>query len=1090
MSGIRERIEIWFESFGRLVYRRRVWALLIMLVLVGALAYKIPQIKFDTSTEGFFHETDPAMVTYNDFRRQFGRDELIIIAIKPPEVFSLEFLNKLKAFHQELEERVPHVEEITSLLNARNTRGEGDRLIVGDFLEDWPQSEEDLAVLKERALANHLYINRLISEEADFTTVVIRTDTYSSLGREEDPLAGFEEPAGTGPPEDGELPPFLSDQENSEVINAVRQVISEFETDDFQIYLAGTPVMTDTLKRSMVKDIKRFVKLVLLVIAVFLLIMFRRLTGVLLPLLIVAMALISTLGLMSWLGAVIKLPTAILPSFLMAVGVGAAVHVLSMFYQELEKTGDRQEAISQALGHSGLAIVMTSLTTAAGLASFAHAKLAPIAELGQYASVGIMLCLVYTIVLLPCLLSLIPVKPRGQGKTRTGSSLMDRFLTGVAELAVRRYRLITFFTVAVISVCLLGAFKLHFTHNLLIWFPDEIGLRQDTETIDHNLRGSVTLEVVIDTGRENGLYDAELLKTMDALASELEKYREGDIFVGKATSVADMLKEIHKALNENRPEFYAIPDNQALIPQEFLLFENSGSDDLEDVVDSQFSQARFTIKAPWRDAVKYWPFMQRVAGKFEEAFEGRAKITLTGMMSLLARTVYAAIHSAAQSYVIAGAVITLMMILLIGSVRLGLLSMVPNLLPIVLTMGLMGWLNFPLDMFTMLIGSIAIGLAVDDTVHFMHNFRRYHNETGDVGESVRLTLNTTGRAMLVTSIVLSLGIFRLLFRVHEKPFLLRAPDGGDHHNGPGRGFFDVPRPDDFVLPPKSGEMRRYEMMKVKMLSKIRFSRAAGLAVVLLAAALVFGPVPARADDAKAREIMLKVDAREDGDNSTADMQMILIDKSNRERVRTIKSFSKDKGQDTWRLMFFLEPADVKDTAFLTYDYDDPNKDDDQWMYLPALKKTKRIASSDKSSPFMGSDFSYADMTKRSVDNYNYKLLKEDEVRGQKVWVIEAEPKTKRIVDQYGYDKSVLFVRQDNYVVVRGVNWVNEGGKLKYMDAKQIEQIDGIWVVTEMLMTTKKSKQTLHSTVIKMNNVKFNQDLSEDLFTVRRMEKGL
>ena len=240
----------------------------------------------------------------------------------------------------------------------------------------------------------------------------------------------------------------------------------------------------------------------------------------------------------------------------------------------------------------------------------------------------------------------------------------------------------------------------------------------------------------------------------------------------------------------------------------------------------------------------------------------------------------------------------------------------------------------------------------------------------------------------------------------------------------------------------------------------------------------------------AREIMQRVEDRDDGDNGTQDMEMILIDKNGNQRIRNIHVFNKDKGEDTLQLMFFVTPADVKDTGFLTYDYDGVDKDDDQWLYLPALKKTKRIASSDKSGSFMGSDFNFSDMTDRELDNYDYTLMKETEVNGVKVWQIEGIPRTKEEIDETGYKKSIVFVRQDNYVVIRGVSWVNKGGKLKYFDVKKLELIDGIWVATEMTMTTKKSKKTLHKTVLRSHNVKFNQDLDEDLFTIRRLEKGL
>ena len=239
-----------------------------------------------------------------------------------------------------------------------------------------------------------------------------------------------------------------------------------------------------------------------------------------------------------------------------------------------------------------------------------------------------------------------------------------------------------------------------------------------------------------------------------------------------------------------------------------------------------------------------------------------------------------------------------------------------------------------------------------------------------------------------------------------------------------------------------------------------------------------------------REIMEMVDARDDGDNMTMNTEMILIDKNGHQRVRQIKAFMKDRGKDTLRMQFFLAPAEVKDTAFLTYDYYSGEKDDDQWLYLPELHKTKRIASSDKSSSFMGSDFSYADMTRQVLDEWQYTLLKESEVHGDKVWLVEALPANKAVEDRYGYSKSVLFVRQDIHMVIRAVHWVKEGSKIKYMEIKNLDRIDGIWVATETHMKTTKNKNTLHKTVLHWRDIKFNQDLKEGFFSVRQIEKGL
>ena len=757
MSDIRDRIERRFEHLAGFLCRRRWWVVAVALMTAAGLASGMARLTIDTSNEGFLHPDDPILVQYDAFKDMFGREDMILVAIEPRDLFTLESLGRIKSLHDDLADNVPHLNDLTSLANARSTHGEGDRLVVDDLMAQWPESPEDLAALKARVMANPLYRDRLVSGDARLTTMVIELDAFSGAGASVDVMSGFDEPAAGA----GERP-SLTDEENREAVEAVRAIVEKYESDEFRLYMAGTPVVTETLKRAMQADMKLFMGLALATMALCLLAMFRRFSGVLLPLLVVVLSFVSTMGAMGYAGTPIKLPTIILPSFLLAVSVGASVHLLSMFFHHLRSTEDRTASIRHAMGHSGLAIVMTSLTTAVGLGSFATAEVAPIADLGAYASLGVLLSLLYTIILLPALLAIIPAKPHA-GVDDSTPTLSDRLLGAVADFSVRHARVVVVVGLVVIVFFTASAAQLRFSHDILSWLPEEWPVYQATRKVDHELRGSVVVEIIVDSGRENGLYDRDLLVGLDDLARELEGWERGDLFVGKATSVVDILKEIHQALNENRPEFHAIPDNEKLIPQEFLLFENSGSDDLQDVVDSGFRKARFTVKVPWRDTLEYVPLLDDIATRFENRLGPDVDVAITGVMSLFSRTLHAAIRSAAKSYVIAFGLITLMMILLIGNIRLGLASMVPNLAPIAVTMGFMWWAGVPLNMFTMLVGSIAIGLAVDDTVHFMHNFRRYFAQTGDVREAVRHTLHTAGRAMLVTSVVLATGFYIYMF---------------------------------------------------------------------------------------------------------------------------------------------------------------------------------------------------------------------------------------------------------------------------------------------------------------------------------------
>lgn len=264
-------------------------------------------------------------------------------------------------------------------------------------------------------------------------------------------------------------------------------------------------------------------------------------------------------------------------------------------------------------------------------------------------------------------------------------------------------------------------------------------------------------------------------------------------------------------------------------------------------------------------------------------------------------------------------------------------------------------------------------------------------------------------------------------------------------------------------------------------------------IIILATLFTFPCLSRSADDPNARRIMQMVDERDDGDNMIGEMEMILIDKNNKERRRHIKSFSKDKGKDKLGVLFFLHPAEVKGTGFLTHSFDEPSKKDDQWLFLPALNKTKRIAAGDKSGSFMGSDFTYSDMSTINLADYDfsfYEKQREIDVEGNKCWLIWAIPRTDDVVKETGYEKSLLFIRQDNYYLIRGKFWMQKGGYIKFLNIKNLKIIDNIWTATELEMKKTRNKQIVHKTILKLKNIKYNQNLNYDLFLPEKLEKGI
>ena len=268
------------------------------------------------------------------------------------------------------------------------------------------------------------------------------------------------------------------------------------------------------------------------------------------------------------------------------------------------------------------------------------------------------------------------------------------------------------------------------------------------------------------------------------------------------------------------------------------------------------------------------------------------------------------------------------------------------------------------------------------------------------------------------------------------------------------------------------------------------------AIVLIPTML---PLSAQGAKLTAKEVMQKVEDRDTGNTSTGESIMILIDRRGNQRIRHTKMFRKeyDKGtpnEVTKSVSYFLSPADVKDTSFLSFNWEDENREDDSWLYLPALRKVKRIASSDKSGSFMGSDFTYSDIEGVDIKDYDYEFIKESEqVDGQEVWVIGSKPKEdrkKNVIKKTGYTKSELWIRKDIFMLHKGKFWVDKGKKIKFLTLSEVEKIDGIWTAKKLQMVTTKKGQQEHATVLQSKSTVYNQPLEDEMFTTQRIQRGL
>ena len=758
---IRDRIEIAFERWGHFVCRTRWLVIALMALLTIALGSGTVRLTYETSTGSYLDPDDPERVDYDAFRTQYANDDSILLILHSEQVFDFEFLEKLRSLHEDLENEIEIADEVMSLLNARVTRGSEDELIVKELLDPWPRNTAELAAVEQLARENPVYRNTLISEDARFTTVTVRV-TPAGLAPQADALAGFEDEATEVESEasaPAAPPPILEGEELIALMEQLAEIVGRHASGDFPIHVTGNPEMSYSLLVAAREDMTRFAGISILLIAVLLLLVFRRVSGVVIPLLTVTLPLAATLGIMGIVGLPITPSTQQLPTFLLVVGVADSVHLLTIFYRSLDRGRSREDAIAYALRHSGLAVVMTSVTTAGALGSMVFADLVPIRGLGICAPTGVMLALVYSVVLLPALVAVLPIRPRRSASAAAERSAIDRALAATGDFCTGRPKLVVAIWALLVGASIAGAVQLPLSHTPLEWFPEGHPSRVAAEVANREMKGLMPLEVLIDTGVENGLYEPEVMNRIERIQDFAREVRVNEMTPGQAISLVDILKETHRALNANDPAYYAIPQDRELIAQELLLFENSGSDDLEELVDSQFRKARINLLVNYENGIHYLPFVREIEAGAREIAGEYAEVETTGLVKLWLRTITAMLSSTAKSYSVALLVIAPLMVLLIGEIRMGLLSLIPNLAPLVIGMGFMQAFGIPFDMFTLMIGTIAIGVAVDDTIHFMHGFLRYHRRGASVPVAVHETLLSTGRALVITSIALCSGFF-------------------------------------------------------------------------------------------------------------------------------------------------------------------------------------------------------------------------------------------------------------------------------------------------------------------------------------------
>jgi predicted RND superfamily exporter protein len=753
-----ETVSRGFEWLAGWIFDHRLTTMGGCLALVLASAVYVAGIRVDNSFEAYFDTGDPPYVAYSEFRRDFGSDEISYLLYEAPSFpegpWNLEVMRKIADLGDAIEREVPFVKEVTSIANVEVMDPVPDGIRIYSLTDDFPKTQAALLEFKRKILGRRMYVGGLASADGKYGALIVEMAKSS-----------------VEPIENLRVDPALGNQIDNiypqATYEAIEFLLARPEYAGITFHHTGDVPLNAVINKITAKESRDLGILCFVVVAVVLALFMRRPSGIVAPMLVVGLATLITIGFVGFLGWNLDQMFGMMPALIISVGVADTVHIISEFRVYKARLGDRREALRRTLYLVGTPCLLTSLTTAAGFAAMGIAPIKAISRFGIYSAFGVVIAFVLTVTLVVALLSFGrrygTVAPVDAGLVQTkGSDRLQRFFDVIVRFDLRHRRAILVVVGLLFCVALAGMRRLEVESNFLAEFGDTVPIRSTTTLVDSVMGGSLTFSYLFDAGREDAIKDPAVLREIERLQEEAERQTD---MVRKTYSIVDFLKEINKAFHDDDPAFYVIPDTRELVAQYLLLYEMSGGEEANDYVSNDYSRARLEIRSPLVDSSRMSSLVERLKGYLAREPVEKAGATLTGMGALWLKLMTYLTESQIKGFLAAFVAIATMMCILFRSVKLGLLSMVPNLVPVFFTLGGMGWSGVPLDYVRLLIAPVAIGMAVDYAIHHVTRCRYEFSRSGSYEQALRESFTDVGRALIITSVVLVAGFCVFTFSV-------------------------------------------------------------------------------------------------------------------------------------------------------------------------------------------------------------------------------------------------------------------------------------------------------------------------------------
>ncbi len=998
---------------------------------------QFPKIKPDTNPKNMLPPTSDVRVWNDRVEKTFGlyEDMIVLGIVNEKGVLNSSTLGKIQRISDEIL-RINGVaaRDVSSFTTIDDISIENGILKVAPLMTAAPRDAKGIATLRKTLYENPLFPDRIISQDGKAAAIYI-------------------------PVEEGANGKIIADK--------LREILVK-EAGEEQFYIVGDPVVRDTFGGAMFKLMAVFAPIAGLVMFIVRYLMFRDLFLSIALMMDAMISIIWSMGLAIALGFPIHLQSSMAPVFLMAIATDS-IHIFNEFYFRFNELGNKREAILASMRSVSRPVRNTALATAAGFAVLLFMESVPLKVFGGIVAFGTVILRVLSFSFIPAMFTFIKEEKIGKIAVNENikQSRTSRILMKMAGIGVRRPGTVVLIGLVLVAVAFVGISQIVVNNNMVAWFKKNSEIRTADRVINSALEGTSQGYIVAIAPEDDYIKTPEAMRYIEGLQRHIEKLN----VVGKTTSVVDYVKRINRVLHDNKPQYEVVPDEKTVIGQYLFLFSMSAKpSDIDNVVDYSFKQANIWVK------LKTWD--SRAMQDVISAVEEYKKSNPTPMALKPAGIAYFNLiwnHFVLWD-IVKGFIVALIAVLCIlafdfRSFKWAIVGYVPLMFTIFIIYGVLGFIGKDVDMPVAVLSCLSLGMAVDFAIHFVNRLiQRLDEMQGreSLTDALLWTAARPGKGIVRNAVLFAASFFVMIF----SPLVPYITVGA------------------FLV----------SMMLLSAITTIIYLPAL---VTLLRGWLFRGETYMKsvATTSAVLALALFVSAASAGENNGADMMrksqaaflyagkdlktrvvMKLMSAGGQERLREMTMVRKNLGEtggDQNYFMYFHRPADVKDMTFMVQKHS--GRDADRWLFVPAISMVRRIAARDKSSSFVGSDFSYEDVSGRNIDDDMHVLVKEEKLDTKDCYVVKSTPKAADV--DYSYKMS--WIDKGNYLPHKEEYYDRRGNLYKTFTANEIKTIKGFPTVMKRTM---KNALSGHRTDVTFLKTDYDLGIDDNLFSERFLKQ--